>query len=144
MENKKWDIWYEVVNELFQRCGGAVAPTDDEVADAVRQLQRSLMQAPKCVKTYFNALSAEEFEALLAQGAFESMLLRGTQRVGMMFSRSPSGLAVATVSITDPTIERSCYCDQSLAMAMTGAVAAFSMAVVELERHTPLSINEPD
>lgn len=99
----------------------------------VQRLCGLLRHAPETVQKRFELPPESTIKSLVEAGSIEQLLLLITKPVGIMTSRAPSGYAIATVAVPDLDIENSFSNSNSLALALTGAIAGAAVGIIAAE-----------
>ena len=130
MNNSTGTPWHRVLSEFLDHCERIRAPNREDVSALAHRLCQILDEAPDAVREHFEPPPSSIVAQLVERGWTEQILLLTTERVGLMASRAASGDAIATIAVPSLDIERSFSSPDSLAHALTGAIAATALGIV--------------
>lgn len=133
--------WCEEIDDVVLQCEAALDPHPDEEKNIVRQLCRLLREAPECVAGVFVSFDDDQLGPYFALDACEKVFLLMCERIGVMLSRSSSGWAHATIGIGALGIERSFSKENSLPLALAGAISLAALDVLEKSTGLPPRLN---
>ncbi|MBO6769331.1 MAG: hypothetical protein JJ901_13655 [Erythrobacter sp.] len=125
--------WRDRLDEFLTRCEDMPVPAREDAHAMAQSLCTLLRQAPDTVKKRFPLPEDNTLRALVESGSIEQILLMITKPVGIMTSRAPSGYAIATIAVPELEIENSFSSSNSLAHAMTGAIAGAAIGIIAAE-----------
>lgn len=135
METLPCTPWRDNLDDFLTRCEEMPLPSREDAVGMVQRLCDLLGQAPASVQKRFALPSEAKLRALFEADSLEQILLLITEPIGIMASRAPSGYAIATIAVSDLEIENSFSSSNSLALAMTGAIAGAALGIIATETH---------
>lgn len=124
-------VFYEEIDDLILICDPVVEPSIDELVATVRQLCSLIAKAPIPIPAYFELPKSQRVERLLNHCAFEQLFFETCKGVGFLVSRSPHGIAMATIAIPTLDIEQTFSCEKSLTLALVASIALTMIDIVE-------------